>query len=89
MRTSRIQIDDVVEVLIRGRRLLGRVTEISDGVVYFTPICPGAGWRHAKAREIVAHWRKAGRRGGGEEDASEREHPVAIDGQLALEDASE
>jgi hypothetical protein len=45
-----IAVEDIVEVLIGGRRLLGRVTEISEGVVYFNPICPGAGWRHAKAR---------------------------------------
>jgi hypothetical protein len=57
--------------------------------VHFNPICPGAGWRHAKAREIVAHWRKTGRRGGGDEDASERKHPAAIDGQLSMEDAPE
>jgi hypothetical protein len=62
VRISRIASDDIVEALIHGRRVLGRVTEINDGIVYFDPICPGAGWRHAKAREIVAHWRKAGPR---------------------------
>lgn len=89
MRTGRIQIDDVVEVRIKGRSIVGRVTEVHNGVVYFNPICPGAGWRHAKARDIVAHWRKTGRRDGGEEDSSEGEQPVAIDGQLSLEHASE
>lgn len=58
MRTGRIQVDDVVEVLVKGRRIVGRVTDVNDGVVYFQPICPGAAWRHATAREIVAHWRK-------------------------------
>jgi hypothetical protein len=62
VRIGRIQIDDVIEVVIRGRRLLGRVTDVKDGVVHFNLICPGAGWRHAKAREIVTHWRKSGRR---------------------------
>jgi hypothetical protein len=57
--------------------------------VCFNPICPGAGWRHAKAREIVAHWRKTGRRGGPGQDASENEQPAAIERQLSLEDASE
>lgn len=56
--------------------------------MYFNPICSGAGWRHAKEREI-AHWRKTRRQGGGEEDASDCEQPVAIDGQLSLEDVSE
>ena len=89
MRTGRIHVDDVIEVRVKGRSIVWRVTEISDGVVYFNPICRGAGWRHAKAREIVAHWRKTGRRGGGEEDASESEQPSPIRGQLSLEDSSE
>ena len=87
MRTGRVQIDDLVEVRVKGRSIVGRVTKVSEGVVYFNPICPGAGWRHAKAREIVAHWRKTGRRGGGEDD--EREQPVPFDGQMSLEDPRE
>jgi len=90
MRTGRIQIDDVVEVNLRGRVLLGRVTDVGDGVVYFRPVCPGTGWRHAKAREITAHWRKTGRRagardeGGGETD--ETDTPIPIDGQLSIDE---
>jgi hypothetical protein len=33
VRISRIASDDIVEALIRGRRVLGRVTEINDGIV--------------------------------------------------------
>jgi hypothetical protein len=47
---------------IKGRSVHGEVPEIKDGVVYFRPISPGAGWRHATPREIVTHWRKTGRR---------------------------
>lgn len=87
MRVNRIATDDIVEVQIKGRTILGRVTEINDGIVYFRPICPGAGWRDAKAREIVAHWRKTGRRGGGAEDQSE---PVApLRGQLPFPGGSQ
>ena len=82
MRTTGIQIDDVVEALVKGRRIVGRVTEVNDGVVYFRPICPGAGWRHAKAREIVTHWRKTGRRGRGPED--ETAPSDSTHGQLSL-----
>ncbi len=71
MRINAISADDMVEAHIRGRVVLDRVTEIRDGVVYFHPLCPATGWRHARAREIVAHWRKAGRRGGGAEDRDE------------------
>jgi hypothetical protein len=62
MRVSQISPDDIIEAHIRGRIVLGRVTAVDAGVVHFEPICPGAGWRHAKARDIIAHWRKAGRR---------------------------
>jgi hypothetical protein len=64
VRTNPIQIDDIIEARVKGRTILGRVTQVEDGVVHFHPICPGAGWRHAKAREIVAHWRRTGRRSG-------------------------
>jgi hypothetical protein len=39
--------------------------------VYFMPLCPAIGWRHASAREIVGHWRKAGRRGADVDDGPE------------------
>jgi hypothetical protein len=63
VKLDRIAANDIVEVRVRGRLILGRVTEIKDGVVYFNPISPGAGWRHAKARDVLTHWRKTGRRG--------------------------
>jgi hypothetical protein len=84
VKLDRIGVNDIVEVCVRGRLILGRVTEIKDGVVYFNPICPGVGWRHAKAREVIAHWRKTGRRSGGKE--GELDPPAAIDGQLSLAD---
>ena len=74
MKLAGISVHDIVEVNLRGRILLGLVTDVDDGVVYFQPVCPGAGWRHAKAREITAHWRQdrpprrragGGRRGSG------------------------
>ena len=74
MRLDRIAVDDIVEARIKGRCVLGRVTEITDGIVYFRPISPAAGWRHASAREIIAHWRKTGRRSGVSDDDGE---PVA------------
>jgi hypothetical protein len=82
VRTTSIQIDDVVEALVKGRRIVGRVTDVNDGVVYFRPICPGAGWRHAKAREIVTHWRKTGRRGRGLKDETAPSDPTH--GQLSF-----
>ena len=69
---GRIASGDIVEALIRGRRVLGHVTEVNAGIVYFDPVCPGGGWRHAKARQIVAHWRKTRPRQGVADDESPR-----------------
>jgi hypothetical protein len=70
MRLDRVQPGDVIKAAIKGRTgIWGEVTEIKDGTVYFRPLCPATGWRHASAREVVGHWRKAGRRvAGGDED---------------------
>jgi len=68
MRVERIARDDIVEALVNGRSILGRVTEVSDGIVYFRPICPGAGWRAregARDRRALAQAGTARRRGSG------------------------
>jgi hypothetical protein len=52
MRLDRIARDDIVEARIKGRAILGRVTEVNDGIVHFRPICPGAGWYHASGLSI-------------------------------------
>ena len=59
---------DVIRARIKGRSLWGEVTEVKDGIVYFSPISAAAGWRHATAREIIGHWRKTGRRAASGED---------------------
>lgn len=62
VRIEGIATGDIVKASIGGRTVYGEVLEIRDRVVYFTPLSRGAGWRHANANQIVAHWRKAGRR---------------------------
>jgi hypothetical protein len=62
---ERIQPGDVIQAVIKGRTgIWGEVTEIKKGTVYFRQLCPAIGWRHASAREVVGHWRKARRRDG-------------------------
>jgi hypothetical protein len=63
MRVANLTPGDLVLVRVKGRSIYGEVEEITDGIVHFRPLCPAAGWRHANAREVVSHWRKAGRRG--------------------------
>ena len=62
MRLHGIQPADVVQLSIKGRLLYAIVTSVDAGRVHFQPLCPGPGWRSASAREVVGHWRKAGRR---------------------------
>lgn len=72
MRLDRVQPGDVIKAAIKGRTgIWGEVTEVKDRTVYFQPLCPATGWRHAGAHEVVGHWRKAPRRGTtSDEDAS-------------------
>ena len=84
MRLDRVAPGDVIKASIKGRTgIWGEVTEIKDGVVYFTPLCPATGWRHASAREIVGHWRKVGRRGAGPDDGPDTLDVVSKE-QLSL-----
>jgi hypothetical protein len=63
VRTASIAAGDIVEIDKKGRRIFGRVTEIGDdGVILFAPLCRGVSHRHARAREVVGHWRRAGSR---------------------------
>ncbi len=62
MRVERIATHDLVLVRIKNRLIYGEVLEISDGTVSFRPLCPAAGWHSATSRQVVGHWRKAGRR---------------------------
>ncbi|MGB0096297.1 MAG: hypothetical protein WBP81_27630 [Solirubrobacteraceae bacterium] len=50
MKLERVLPGDVVRCAINGRTgIWGEVTEIKDGIVYFWPLCPATGWRHASA----------------------------------------
>jgi hypothetical protein len=59
MRLAGVDVGDLVLVSKGGRRVYGEVVEISQGVVHFMPLCRGVSWRHAGAREVVGHWRRA------------------------------
>ena len=78
MRLERVAVGDVIKARIKGRSLWGEVTEVKDGIVYFSPISAAAGWRHASAREIIGHWRKTGRRAAGGDDG---DTPAAVSRQ--------
>ena len=70
MRIDRIAAGDIVKASIKGRVVYGEVREVTDGVVHFEPLTRAAGWRHASAREITGHWRKARRDAAGPGDSA-------------------
>jgi len=60
MNLSSVQPDDVVLVDKRGYRFHAVVTEAPrGGEIRVRPIDQRTTWRHATAREVVAHWRKS------------------------------
>lgn len=78
MRLDRVAVGDIVKASIGGRVVYGEVLEVRDGVVHFAPISRAAGWRHANAAQIVAHWRRAGRRRTGEDGESVVQPPEQL-----------
>jgi hypothetical protein len=83
VKLDRIAVNDIVEVRVRGSLILGRVTEINDGVVYFNPICPApAGGTPKRATSSPTGARQ-------EDSGPAREDPnskptATIDEQLSL-----
>ncbi len=73
MRLTSVAVGDLVLVRVKGRSIYGEVQEIAGGLVHFRPLCPAAGWRHAAARDVVSHWRKAGRRNTAAADAGDNQ----------------
>jgi hypothetical protein len=59
VRLAGVDVGDLVLVSKGGRRVYGEVGELRQGVVHFRPLCRGVSWRHAGAREVVGHWRRA------------------------------
>ena len=80
MRIDRIAAGDIVKASIKGRSVYGEVREVTDGVVHFEPLTRAAGWRHASAHEIVAHWRKTRRETAGDEAAPAPREQLALPG---------
>jgi hypothetical protein len=84
VRLQHVQIGDLIQVSKKGRHMYGKVLEIRDGVVEFEPLCRGVSYRHATAREIIAHWRRSGRHGPGPTDAADSAPSPVPREQLAL-----
>lgn len=56
-----IKPGDIVELEIKGREFVAKVTSAASGrpaTITVRPCCPGITYRTAKARDVVAHYRK-------------------------------
>jgi hypothetical protein len=62
-----IRAGDIVEVDKKGRRFHAVVNDKEDRELVLCPIEPNITYRRAKAREVVALWRKARRRNAADE----------------------
>lgn len=61
MNLQSVKAGDLVRVDKRGQRFLAEVTEVRKGEVSVSPELRTVTYRTAKAREVVDHYRKAGR----------------------------
>jgi hypothetical protein len=65
MRVAEIQPGDVVKVDKKGRVFYALVVEVlsqrNREPIKFEPLCPNNSYRTARPRDVVGHWRKAGR----------------------------
>lgn len=61
MRLDGIRPGDIVEADVRGMRGYGLVTGRLDRALEVRPITRGFNYRLVRARQVVAHWRRAGR----------------------------
>ncbi len=60
MNLASINPGDIVLVDKRGHCFHALATEAAaNGELRFRPIDPRTTWRHATAREVIAHWRKS------------------------------
>jgi hypothetical protein len=78
VRLDRVLVGDIIKASIGGRVVYGEVLEVSEGSVRFTPISRAAGWHHATAAQVVAHWRRTGRRRTGEDGESVSQPPEQL-----------
>ena len=62
MRLSGVKGGDIVECDVRGRRFHATVTKPTDDGLDVRPLQSGVNYFHVSARQVLHHWRKAGRR---------------------------
>lgn len=62
MRLNGVKVGDLVLCDVKGRRFHAEVTAVpGEGDLHVRPLTPAVTYRHVTARQVLEHWRKAGR----------------------------
>jgi hypothetical protein len=61
MRLGGIRAGDLVQCDVKGRRFHAEVTAYDDTGLAIRPLERAITYRHVRPRQVIAHWRKAGR----------------------------
>jgi hypothetical protein len=61
MKIAGIKTGDLVLLDVRGARFHGEVTGRDENGVTVLPLQRGITYRHVSPRQVITHWRKAGR----------------------------
>jgi hypothetical protein len=70
MRLSAVSPGDIVECDVRGRRFYAFVTRVAGSEAEVNPFHAAITYRHVTARQVIQHWRKAGRKRNSETEAT-------------------
>jgi hypothetical protein len=61
MRLAGVRAGDLVLCDVRGARFHAEVTACTENGLEIRPLLRATTYRHVRPRQVVAHWRKAGR----------------------------
>ena len=59
MRLAAMRPGDLVQCDIKGRRFHAEVVGPAERGIAIRPLQTGISYRHARPRDVIAHWRKA------------------------------
>lgn len=78
MRLGGIRAGDLVLCDVRGARFHAEVTACDDDGLAVRPLKRAITYRHVRSRQVIAHWRKAGR--SNPQSAASAADPCATEG---------
>ena len=77
MKIASVRVGDIVECKVRDWRFYAHVTGGTAGELSIEPINSHVTTRHVVSREVIGHWRKAGRRDTSPRAAASNKPPLS------------